>query len=260
VNGGVVVRFNPQKIGLPRRAALTLTLQNPLALADLALHPADRLRGWGQNVPPDQNLLFVRGFDAAARRFAYAVNQRFGSTRPQQASTYSLPYVSVGVAIDIGVPRDRQLLTQRLDVGRRRPGRRSSANVLTSFGTSAIPNPMFFILQQANPLALSRTQADSIASLSRVFARFTDSVWTPVGEYLASLPADYSTGDAYARYASARARTIDFLLTLVPDARAVLTASQRRRLPREVADFLDERVLRFLRRATTTEGSLVIMR
>ena len=63
VNGGLIVKFNPQKIGLPKRATVTLTMQNPLALADLALHARDDLRGWGQNIPPDQNLLFVRGFD-----------------------------------------------------------------------------------------------------------------------------------------------------------------------------------------------------
>jgi hypothetical protein len=260
VNGGFIVQFNPQKIGLPKRATVTLTLQNPLALADLALHRADELRGWGQDVPPDQNLLFVRGFDAATRQFRYEVNQRFGSTRPQQSSTYALPFMSIGVALDIGMPRERQLLTQRLDAGRRRPGNRSNASVLTTFGTSAIPNPMFFILQQSDSLKLSRAQADSIASLSRAFARFTDSVWTPVGEYLASLPGDYSTGDAYDRYVSARVRTVDFLLRLVPDAKAVLTPAQRRKLPKQVANFLDERVLKFLRTSSAGDGSAIVLR
>ena len=259
-NGGLIVQFNPQKIRLPKRTTVTLTLQNPLALADLVLHRADDLRGWGQNIPPDQNLLFVRGFDPAARQFRYGVNQRFGSTRPQQSATSALPFMSIGIALDIGVPRERQLLTQRLDAGRRRPGTRNNASVLTTFGTSAIPNPMFFILQQSDSLKLSRAQADSIASLSRAFARFTDSVWTPVGEYLASLPGEYSTGGAYERYVSARVRTVDFLLTLVPDAKAVLTSAQRRKLPRQVANFLDERVLKFLRTSSAGDGSAVVLR
>jgi hypothetical protein len=260
VNGGLIIQFNPQKIGLPKRATATLTLQNPLALADLALHRAGDLRGWGQNIPPDQNLLFVRGFDAGARAFKYEVNQRFGSTRPQQSSTFAMPFVSIGIAFDIGMPREPQLLTQRLDAGRRRPGTRTNASVLTTFGTSAIPNPMFFILQQSDSLKLSRAQADSIASLSRTFARFTDSVWTPVGAYLASLPAEYSTADAYERYVSARVRTVDFLLTLVPDAKAVLTPAQRRKLPKQVANFLDERVLKFLRTSTAGDASAVVLR
>ena len=102
------VKFNPQKIGLPKRASLTLTMSNPLALADLALHGSNDLRGWGEHMPPDQNLLFVRGFDPTTRQFTYDVNQRFGSTRPQQSSTYALPYVSLGLTIDVGVPRERQ--------------------------------------------------------------------------------------------------------------------------------------------------------
>jgi hypothetical protein len=260
VNGGLFIQFNPQKIGLPKRTAVTLTLQNPLALADLALHRADDLRGWGQNIPPDQNLLFVRGFDPTARRFKYEVNQRFGSTRPQQSTTYAMPFMSIGIALDIGMPRERQLLTQRLDAGRGRPGTRTNASVLAAFGTSTIPNPMFFILQQSDSLKLSRAQADSMAALSRTFARFTDSVWTPVASYLAALPDRYDTGEAYERYVSARARTVDFLLTLVPHARAVLTPAQRRRLPKQVANYLDERVLKFLRTSSAGDGSAIVLR
>lgn len=258
-DAGLFVRFNPQKIGLPKRTSVTLALQNPLALADLALH-GSHLRGWGQNNVPDQNLLFVRAFDPATRRFIYDVNERFGSTRPQQSSTYALPYVSVGVRVDIGVPRERQLLTQRLDAGRAGPGTRANADVMTSFGTSAIPNPMALILQEGLSLELTRAQADTLAMLSRVFAKFADSVWTPAGRSLATLPARYNSGDAYAQYVAARVKTVDFLLAIVPDAKRVLTATQRRKLPRQIANFLDERVLKFLRTSTLGDASVVIGR
>src|SRR5262249_44757122 len=59
-NGGLQVKFNPSKVGLPKRMTVILTAQNPFALADLALHGSSGVRGWGQNIPPDQNLLFVR--------------------------------------------------------------------------------------------------------------------------------------------------------------------------------------------------------
>ncbi len=81
----------------------------------------------GAEIPPDQNLLFVRGFDPTSREFKYDVNQRFGSTRPQQSATYALPFVSLGVNIDIGMPRERQLLTQRLEAGRTRIGPTATA-------------------------------------------------------------------------------------------------------------------------------------
>jgi hypothetical protein len=259
-NALVQVKFNPQKIGLPKRASLTLTLQNPVALADLAIHGGDNLRGWGQNIPPDQNLLFVRGFDPATKQFRYEVNQRFGSTRPQQSSAYALPFLSLGLAIDIGVPRERQLLTQRLNLGRRDSSVKLTAVALAQFGLASIPNPMRLILNESDSLALTRAQADSLADLSKAYAAFADSVWMPVGRELAALPDNYSAGEAFARYSAARARTVDFLITLVPTVRNVLTASQRRRLPPLVANYLDERVLRFLRTSTLGDASSLVRR
>src|SRR6187431_127148 len=102
---------------------------------------------------------------------------------------------------------------------------------------------MYLILQQADSLGLTRSQADSLATLSRAFAVYADSIWTPVGRFLEALPSDYNSREAYSRYVGARERTIDYLRTLVPFARGVLTGTQRRRLPPQVANFLDERVL-----------------
>ncbi|MEP6496131.1 MAG: hypothetical protein ABJF01_25885, partial [bacterium] len=259
-NAGLLVKFNPQKIGLPKRLNIILNIQNPLGLADLALHGTNDVRGWGQNIAPDQNLLFVRGFDPESHQFKYDVNQRFGSTRPQQSSTHVLPYISLSVGFDIGVPRERQLLTQRLDVGRGHPGSKLPAESMKQLGTSSIPNPMDMILQQADSLHLTRKQADSLATLSHAFAVFADSIWTPVSRYFENLPDGYGHGAAYDRYVSARERTVDYLLTLVPDAKNVMTGSQRRKLPMQIANYLDERVLKFLRSSTAGDNSGVILR
>ena len=258
VANAVQLKFNPQRIGLPKRATVSFTVLNPLGIADLSLHGAKGVRGWGEVIPPDENLLFVRGFDAANHRFLYDVNQRFGSTRPRESTTRTLPFVSLGVSIDIGVPRERQLLTQRLDAGRGRPGDRANAETMKNLGTSSIPNPMAMVLTQQAELGLSRTQADSLATLSRKFSVFADSVWTPVAVYLMGLPAGYSHGEAYARYVSARERTVDYLLTLVPLVHDVLTPSQRRRLPSQISNYLDRRVLAFLRSSTAGDPGVVV--
>jgi hypothetical protein len=259
-NAGLRIQFNPQKIGLPKRLAVTLDVRNPLGIADLALHGANAVHGWGQLIPPDQNLLFVRGFDPTTRQFRYDVNQRFGSTRPQQSSTHVLPYASLTFGLDIGVPRERQLLTQRLDMGRGQPGSRQSAASLKLFGTTTIPNPMNMILQQQESLNLTRPQADSLAMLSYEFSLFADSVWTPVSKSLAELGESYDGGAAYARYVRARERTVDYLLALVPEVKGVLSASQRRRLPPQISNYLDERVLRFLRSSTAGDNGSVVLR
>ena len=257
---GMQIRFNPQKIGLPKRANISLQIQNPLGIADLAMHGSTGLHGWGQPIPPDQNLLYVRGFDPATKQFKYEVNQRFGSTRPQQAATRALPYISLQVQVDIGMPRERQLLTRALDFGRGHPGNKQGAESMKVFGTSAIPNPMSLLLQQADSLKLTRVQADSLASLSRKFAVFADSIWTPASRYFAQLPDAYSRGNAYDQYVSAREKTVDYLLTLVPHAKALLTPSQRRKIPLQLANFLDERVLRFLRSSSSGDISPLLVR
>ncbi|HEY6828612.1 MAG TPA: carboxypeptidase-like regulatory domain-containing protein [Gemmatimonadaceae bacterium] len=251
------IKFNPRKIGLPKRTTVALTVANPLGIVDLAVHGSSDLRGWGQNIPPDENLLFVRGFDPATRRYVYDVNQRFGSTRPSESVARALPFMSLSLTIDLGVPRERQLLSQRLDAGRGRPGNRADAQSMKDFGTSAIPNPMAMLLTQQRDLGMTRAQADSLATLSRIFSVFADSVWTPVASKFERLPEAYSHGEAYADYVSARERTVDYLLTLIPHANGLLTAAQRRRIPRQIANYLDRRVLEFLRSSTLGDASTV---
>jgi hypothetical protein len=275
-NAGLQVKFNPQKIGLPKRLRVILDVQNPLGIADLALHGSEGIHGWGMNIAPDHNLLFVRGFDPVSRQFRYDVNQRFGSTRPQQSSQRAVPYLSLTFSLDIGVPRERQLLTQRLDLGREHSGTKQGAESMKLLGTTTIPNPMNMIMQQQDSLHLTRVQADSLATLSYKFALFADSdslatlsykfalfadsVWTPASRYFAGLPDNYDHGTAYREYVRARERTIDYLLTLVPGAKGVLTASQRRKLPPQISNYLDERVLRFLRSSSAGDASAVIVR
>jgi hypothetical protein len=255
VSNALQVKFNPSKIGLPKRATVALTVANPLGIADLALHGSSQIRGWGQNIPPDENLLFPRGFDPVTRRYSYDVNQRFGSTRPRESANRILPLMSLAITIDLGVARERQLLTQRLDAGRARVGDRADAQSMRDFGTAAIPNPMAMLLTQQRDLGMSRAQADSIATLSHVFSVFADSVWTPVAMRFSRLPEAYSHGDAYRDYVSARERTVDYLITLLPQVNDLLTSAQRRRIPRQIANYLDRRVLEFLRTSTLGDAS-----
>src|SRR5262249_5410718 len=215
----LTVALNPQKVRLPKRANVFLTFTNPLAIADLIAHGNANTRGWGQDIPPDQNLLFVRGFDPATKQFKYAVNERFGSTRPQQSASRSAAFISLSVSYDIGYKRERQMLTQRLDAGRDRPGTKQTAQTLKAFGTSSIPNPMSMIMQQGDSLHLTRKQADSLATLSTKFSRYADSVWTPVAKSLEDTPERYDHGEAYHQYVVARVQTMDYLIGIAPGLR-----------------------------------------
>ena len=60
----------------------------------------------------------------------------------------------------------------------------------------------------------------------------------------------YDRDLAYGRYLRARRATVDLLAKLGPDVRALLTPSQRRKLPPLVASHLDTRYLASIRSGT----------
>ncbi len=82
---GLDVQFNykPDRLGLQRRLTISATLLNTLAGLDQLFHGSSNLRGWGQQVRPDQTLLAINGFNPTTQTYSYTVNQRFGNTTGQ---------------------------------------------------------------------------------------------------------------------------------------------------------------------------------
>lgn len=255
------VSFSPLKLGLPQRATLSLAVSNPFGAADLVLHGENHLRGWGQTPLADPLLYYVRGFDRASQRFRYDVNQRFGNTDPA-FNAYRAPVtVTAMLRFDVGPTRERQALTQQLNSGRRSQGLRLNEALLRAIygGTGGLVNPMAMMLRQADTLALSGAQADSIATLNRWYVIRLDSIWSPVAKYLAALPDRYDEGDAYSRYRRAREVSVDLLIRLSPALKGVLSAGQRRKLPAIVASYMEPRYLSAIRSGTAGAGGSAFM-
>jgi hypothetical protein len=244
------ISFNAVKLGLPQRATLAFQISNPLGAVDRLVNGADNLRGWGQVIRPDPSLLFVRGFDPAAQRFTYEVNERFGSTRLSESAFRQPVSITAILRFDVGPTRERQQLLAQLDRGRSRPGNKPSLQQLRFSATVGLLNPMESMLQQSDTLQLTRAQADSLALLNRRYVLRTDSIWTPVAAFLAELPDDYDRGAAYDRYRDAREATVDMLIDLAPVVSRLLTDAQRRVLPAQVQAFLDVRTLKAIRSGT----------
>jgi len=246
--------LNPVKFRMPRRANVSFQLSNPLGAADLLLHGSDGLRGWGQAPIPDQALLYVRGFDPQTLRYRYEVNQRFGATNPALTGFRTPVTLTAMMRFDLGATRERQMLTQQLDRGRRTEGSRMPEQLLRAMLTSGggLMNPMAAILRQQDSLRLSSAQADSIATLNRWYVIRMDSLWTPVATYLAALPERYDEDVAWDRYLSARRATVDLLARLAPPVRRVLTDEQMRKLPAMVTSYLEPRYLASIRSGTAT--------
>lgn len=256
----LTVALNPVRFRLPQRLNLSLFVNNVLGAADLLLNGEANRRGWGQSILPDPTLLYVRGFDPATRTFRYEVNPRFGATNLTQTLNRNPVVVTAQFRLDVGLPRERQLLTQSLDRGRTRPGVKPSTQDVRSMSGALIPaNPMALVLQQADSLKLTRRQADSVATLNRRYTVALDSLWTPVAAFLTALPETYDRGDAYDRYRRAREASVDALIRLAPALRSVLTPEQRRRLPAFIASSMDTRYLASVRSSTAGGANMGVL-
>ena len=249
------VSFNPLKLRLPQRANLSFNVSNPLGAADLLLHGENKLRGWGQQPFLDQSLLYVRGFNPTTKRYSYEVNQRFGATNPQFNSFRVPVTITAQLRYDIGPTRERQVLTQALDRGRRTTGTKAGeAMIKAQFGNGGVPNPLATLLRDQDTLKLSSDQADSLATMNRRYTVRLDSIWAPVSKRFAELPERYDREAIYAQYVKAREASIDMLRGYAPAVKKLLTNQQWRLLPPFVASALDDRYLRSIRSATSGGG------
>jgi hypothetical protein len=247
------ISFNPIKVRMPQRATLSFQLSNPLGAADLIMHGSGNLHGWGQPIVPDNQLLYVRGFNPQTKAYTYEVNQRFGSNNQSFGAFRNPVTLTAMMRFDIGPTREKQLLTQQLDRGRRTQGTKAPDVMLKAlYGNGGIPNPIATILRSQDSLKLTGPQADSLATLNRQYTIRNDALWSPLAKYFADLPNGYDRDLAYDKYMSARRSTIDLLTSLAPDIRGLLTPEQRRKLPTFIASYLDTRYLASIRAGTAT--------
>ncbi len=254
------IGFNPLKLRLPQRMNLTLNVANPLGAADLLLHGQKNLRGWGQQPFLDQSLLYVRGFDPVARRYRYEVNERFAATNPQFQQFRAPVTVTAQLRYDIGPTRERQVLTQALDRGRRTEGVKvNAATIKAQFGNGGVPNPLATILRDQDTLKLSADQADAIATMNRRYLVRLDSIWSPIATQFAALPDGYDKERVYFQYVRAREASIDILRGYAPQVKRLLTPAQRRQLPQFIALALDDRYLTTIRSGTAGGGGAGLM-
>ncbi|HMA24035.1 MAG TPA: hypothetical protein VKP00_08570, partial [Gemmatimonadaceae bacterium] len=252
--------FNPVKVRMPQRANLSFQLSNPLGAADVLVHGENKLHGWGQTFIPTSQLLFVRGFDPTTNRYKYEVNQRFGATALSQNATRLPVTLTAMLRVDVGPTRERQGLTQMLDRGRATGGQKVPEIMYKAmYGSGGVINPMAQILRQADTLALTAVQADSIAVLNRGYTIKLDSIWSPVAKYLAALPEKYDQGEAYDRYRTAREASVDALIKIAPTIRSLLTADQIRKIPTFITPYLDTRYLASVRSGTAGTGLGIMM-
>ncbi len=250
IDGNLTVRFNSIMIGLPQRANLSLQIANPIGGIDRLINGQDNLKGWGQNPNIDDQLLYVRGFDAATQTYRYEANERFGNTNPALNTQRRPTALTAIVGFDVGPTREKQQLMQQLDRGRTRPGNKPTAQQLRGTVSAGLVNPMAQILQQSDSLKLTRQQADSLVLLNRRYVLKSDSIWLPLAREFSELPDRFNHDAAFAKYRRGREASVDMLLRLTPEIKDLLTPDQYRMLPAQIASAMDARTLRAIRSGT----------
>lgn len=252
--GSLNFNIQPIKLKLPPRMDIQFSIQNPLAAFDMMFHGTDKIHGWGQPKVLDPTLLVVRGFDAATQAYKYDVNQRFGATDPSQTTQRSPVILTASINLNLGPTRDWTNLKMSLNRGRKTEGNKITEAQLKSTVMNAVLNPMARILANADPLGLSRKQADSLAMLSRGFTLVLDSIWTPVAKYYAGMDTVYRESDAHERFVAGREAAVNYLIKVAPSVKKLLTGSQWRRLGTGITNFLEPRYLERVRAGVASGG------
>ncbi len=169
------INWRPAYFGLDRRLTLSILTVNLLGGLDEWLHGAAGLRGWGFAAAPDPVLLYVRGFDPAARRYRYAVNGRFGATAGANGGAIVPFQLAVQAHMTIGPDRTRDRLRSAFGGGGRRgeggrglvpgPEGEGPADFAARFAR-ILPNPISAILGFRDSLQFSPEQVSALQTIS----------------------------------------------------------------------------------------------
>jgi hypothetical protein len=211
-----------------RAFSVRFVVSNLLGGLDQALHGSDRLHGWGASAAPDPVLLTVRGFDAAAKRFQYDVNPRFGSTRPSETVVRAPFRVTLDFSLEVGVPSDRQAIQRRLDRGRGgRSGAKANADSLVQFFSGQVPDLYEVMLSVRDSLLLTTAQVTTLQQAALRYNEKTKALWAELGRWAADVPDDYDAREVARRSTRAVEEAWVLLKSERPLVLGVLTPLQR---------------------------------
>jgi hypothetical protein len=175
---------------LGNRGGVSFFINNILSGLDQAVHGAEKLHGWGQPAFPDATLLTVRGYDATAQRFKYAVNPQFGSTAVFR-NTFRQPFMlTVDFRMDVSPDRETQFIHSLL-TPKKGEGVKAYSEAQIKQKIMRGFNPMDQLILVKDSLKLTDTQVDSMRKLGQKFLASRDSIAGHVAKFLVARNGDY---------------------------------------------------------------------
>jgi hypothetical protein len=243
------LNYRPSFLGLSHRVSISLTTMNLLQGLDRLFHGGDNLKGWGMRAQPDQQLLYVTGFDPVQQQYQYAVNERFGATDPSRTAFQQPFQIGIQVRATFGPDRGRDALLAMRGAGRgmgggmeggmrggmgpgmggRPGGGITGGDFLERFRTLLV-NPAELVLEQADSVDLSHEQITRLAELRDSLQVVNDSV----GAALQTEIDEVGAGDPRQLMEQIRPRMQEALENVrlsLEAVKAVLTKEQWDRLP-----------------------------
>jgi hypothetical protein len=237
VNVGINLPW--QNVGLGRfgdRLHISITTINAVgALLRLTgLENTALGRATGASYSIDPNLLYVDGFNPDTREFRYRVNQQFGEgqARRYRNRRFSGPFqVKVGVSLELGGPRRRSLAEQ---LGLERRGEKGQDAPLTEEEVKTrlhalVRDPVAPILRMRDSLLLTEEQVDSIESIQARFQTESDSLLSPIVEYVTEHAGKVKDKELSKLIGKVMPKMRETMMEAAKAAAAVLSEEQRER-------------------------------
>ncbi|MEO5579126.1 MAG: carboxypeptidase regulatory-like domain-containing protein [Gemmatimonadaceae bacterium] len=234
----IQANIRPSALGLNRRVRISVLALNTLTGLDQLLHGSD-LHGWGQPVFPDRTLLYVRGFDAASKRYLYQVNENFGAANGTR-NAFRVPFqIAIQARLTLGVDPARQQMNAVFGGA----GGRGTAADFRERLAGAVRNPFVQILELNDSLKLdlSGDQKILLKGMGDTLQAKADTILNSLAETLGG-----SNRNADPMQVAMRMRTrIQEARALgqaaIKDAQSVLTAEQWEKLPKTVKEPFQQR-------------------
>lgn len=224
------VNWRPARFGFDRRVTLSLVAVNTLSGVDELLHGPNDMRGWGQPVFPDRMLLNVRGFDSSATRYAYTVNEHFGS--PSGASNpFRLPFqIGLQLHTQIGADPQREALKSIYGTA---DGKPPAIPALKERIYKNFPLPLKMALESADSLKLDLTaeQLAKLRSLNDTLSQRADTIVGYIAQVLAGAGSNPDPGSIAPKLQKTQREAIEIIQREVAVLKATLTAEQWAKLP-----------------------------
>jgi hypothetical protein len=211
-----------------RLATAQLFISNPLGGLDQLLHGSDHLQGWGAPAIPDATLYTVRGFDPVAKEFLYAVNPRFGSTRPSQTTVRAPFRVTLSVRLEVGAPLQKKEFARfRRMNALKKDSALAPVDTLRSRLADLVGDSYKQLLRNRDSLLLTNEQVAALTAADDRYRPRADSVWSALAKYIADTGDSPDLGEVTRRMDAARDRGWAVQREELPHMMAVLSPAQQ---------------------------------